>query len=121
MIEEISKMELGHIAIIGGGPGGLILARILQLKGVDVTIYERESSMGVRCQGGTLDLHVKSGQHALQVAQLFDKFQVVCRPEGQDLRLVDKSGNVQYEKVSNGTDFDRPEIDRGDLRKLLLD
>lgn len=30
-----------HIAIIGGGPGGLTLARLLQQKGISVSVYER--------------------------------------------------------------------------------
>jgi 2-polyprenyl-6-methoxyphenol hydroxylase-like FAD-dependent oxidoreductase len=117
----MSKMELGRIAIIGGGPGGLTLARILQLKDVEVKVYERESSIDDRSQGGTLDLHVHSGQHALQVAQLFEKFQLVCRPEGQDVQILDKSGKVHFEKVFDNHNFDRPEIDRGDLRQLFLD
>lgn len=117
----MSKKELGHIAIIGAGPGGSTLARILQLKGVEVTIYEKETSVDIRSQGGTLDLHVESGQHALQVAELFDKFRAVCRPEGQDMRVLDKSGKIHYEEVSNDNNFDRPEIDRGDLRQILLD
>jgi 2-polyprenyl-6-methoxyphenol hydroxylase-like FAD-dependent oxidoreductase len=117
----MSKIELGRIVIIGAGPGGLTLARILQLKGIEVNIYERESSIDVRSQGGTLDLHAKSGQHALQVAQLFDKFQALCRPEGQDMRCLDKSGKVHHEKVFDNNRFDRPEIDRGDLRQIFLD
>lgn len=28
------------IAIIGGGPGGLTIARLLQIKGADVKVYE---------------------------------------------------------------------------------
>ncbi len=114
-------MELERIAIIGAGPGGLTLARILQLKNVEVKIYERENSIDDRSQGGTLDLHVQSGQHALQLAQLFDKFEAVCRPEGQDARFVDKSGKVHHEKVFDNKSFDRPEIDRGVLRQILLD
>jgi 2-polyprenyl-6-methoxyphenol hydroxylase-like FAD-dependent oxidoreductase len=117
----MSKSELGRIAIIGAGPGGLTLARILQLKGVEVKIYERESSIDVRSQGGTLDLHVKSGQYALQTADLFDKFQALCRPEGQDTRIIDKSGIIYYEEVSNENNFGRPEIDRRDLRQILLE
>ena len=31
-----------HIAIVGAGPGGLTLARLLQLKGVNVKVYERD-------------------------------------------------------------------------------
>ena len=30
------------IAIVGGGPGGLTLARLLQLKGANVKVYERD-------------------------------------------------------------------------------
>jgi 2-polyprenyl-6-methoxyphenol hydroxylase-like FAD-dependent oxidoreductase len=117
----MSKNELGRIVIIGAGPGGLILARILQLKGIDVKVYERESSIDVRSQGGTLDLRVESGQYALQTAELFDKFQALCRPEGQDMRIIDKSGVVHLEDISPENNFDRPEIDRGDLRQILLE
>jgi 2-polyprenyl-6-methoxyphenol hydroxylase-like FAD-dependent oxidoreductase len=117
---SMSKNNLGRIIIVGAGPGGLILGRILQLKGVEVKIYERESSVDVRSQGGTLDLHVESGQYALRTADLFEEFRALSRPEGQDIRFVDKSGTVYYEKVSDENNFERPEIDRGDLRQLLL-
>jgi len=46
-----------RIAIVGGGPGGLTLARLLQLKGADVKVYERDFNSSVRVQGATLDLH----------------------------------------------------------------
>ncbi|CAF0958985.1 unnamed protein product [Didymodactylos carnosus] len=82
----MSKNELGRIVIIGAGPGGLTLARILQLKGVEVKVYERESSIDARSRGGTLYLHVKSGQYALRTAELYDKAQPFFRPEGQDMR-----------------------------------
>jgi 2-polyprenyl-6-methoxyphenol hydroxylase-like FAD-dependent oxidoreductase len=117
----MSKNKYGSIAIIGAGPGGLTLARILQLKGVEVKVYERESSIDVRSQGGTLDLHVESGQYALQTAELFDKFQALCRPEGQDTRIFDKSGIVHYDEISKENNFGRPEIDRHDLRQILLE
>ncbi|CAF4319777.1 unnamed protein product, partial [Adineta steineri] len=87
----MSKNNIGRIIIIGAGPGGLTLARILQLKGFEVKIYERESHIDVRSQGGTLDLHVHSGQYALKTAELFEEFQAVCRPEGQDTRIIGKS------------------------------
>ncbi|UJR19350.1 hypothetical protein I4U23_022479 [Adineta vaga] len=113
--------QLGRVAIIGAGPGGLTLARILQLKGVEVEVYERENSVNARSQGGSLDLHTESGLYALQTAELFDKFKELCRPEGEDLRIIDKYGVVHYDEVVNDDKFDRPEIDRGDLRQLLLD
>ncbi|WP_353893639.1 phytoene desaturase family protein [Proteinivorax hydrogeniformans] len=37
------------IGIIGGGPGGLAVGMLLASKGLDVTIYEREQSVGGRC------------------------------------------------------------------------
>jgi 2-polyprenyl-6-methoxyphenol hydroxylase-like FAD-dependent oxidoreductase len=117
----MSKKPIERVAIVGAGPGGLILARILQLKGVEVQVYERESSIDDRSQGGSLDLHVESGQYALRTADLFDKFLSLCRPEGQDLRIIDKDGIVHYDEVSNDNDFSRPEIDRRDLRQLLLE
>ena len=116
----MSTNGLGRIVVIGAGPGGLTLARILQLKGVEVKVYEREACIDERSQGGTLDMHVESGQHALQTAQLFDKFLELCRPEGQDTRIIDKHGIVHYEEVSKDSNFDRPEIDRRDLRQLIL-
>ena len=110
-----------RIAIIGAGPGGLTLARILQLKGVEVQVYERDVTIDARSQGGSLDLHTESGQYALQVAELFDKFQALCRQEGEDTRIVDKNGVVLYDEVVGDEKFDRPEIDRGDLRQILTD
>ncbi|CAF1532382.1 unnamed protein product [Adineta steineri] len=116
----MTKNNIGRIIIVGAGPGGLTLARILQLKGFEVKIYERESHIDVRSQGGTLDLHVHSGQYALKTAELFEDFQAVCRPEGQDTRIIGKSGTIYYEEVVPDKNYDRPEIDRRDLRQILL-
>lgn len=110
-----------RIAIMGAGPGGLTLARILQMKGIDVTVYERDASIDARSQGGSLDLHTESGIYALQIAELFDKFQALCRPEGEDMRILDKDGVAHYEEIASEGKFDRPEIDRSDLRRILLD
>ncbi len=56
------------IAIVGGGPGGLTLARLLQMNGANVTVYERDASRSARVQGATLDLHEESGLKALRKA-----------------------------------------------------
>ena len=58
------------VAIVGGGPGGLTLARLLQLKGVDVKVYERDRDKSFRQQGATLDLHYESGLKALREDQV---------------------------------------------------
>ena len=63
-----------QIAIVGGGPGGLTLARLLQLKGANVKVYERDINKDARVQGTTLDLHEESGLKALRHAQLLDEF-----------------------------------------------
>jgi 2-polyprenyl-6-methoxyphenol hydroxylase-like FAD-dependent oxidoreductase len=109
-----------RIAIIGGGPGGLTLARILQTRGVQATIYERDASPNTRDQGGTLDLHPESGQYALNVAGLFDEFHAIARDEGQDFRLVDKTGTIFIDEITPSDNDKRPEVDRSALRHLLL-
>ena len=61
------------VAIIGAGPVGLTMARLLQQKGIDVSIYERDRNPQARIWGGTLDLHAGSGQQAMQQAGLLEK------------------------------------------------
>ena len=38
---KMKKENLNHIAIIGGGPGGLMLGLLLQQQGLPFPIYER--------------------------------------------------------------------------------
>ncbi|MDO6432964.1 NAD(P)/FAD-dependent oxidoreductase [Flavitalea sp. BT771] len=115
------------IAIIGGGPGGLTLARLLQLKGVDVKVYERDVHKEVRIQGGALDLHTDSGLAALAKAGLMNEFKIHYRPGAEKMRVVDKVARIYFDdhaKESPATQFGdkghRPEIDRGPLRDILL-
>jgi len=113
-----------RIAIIGAGPGGLTLARILQNHDVNVTVYEREPSATSRQQGGTLDLHGEGGLTAIRAAGLMDEFQKYARPEGEHTRILDKDGRVWLDHDSpmgRPSDEGRPEIDRTHLRQILLD
>ncbi|MEI7488736.1 MAG: NAD(P)/FAD-dependent oxidoreductase [Chryseobacterium sp.] len=110
------------IAIVGGGTGGLTLARLLQLKDADVKVYERDLNKEVRVQGATLDLHEKSGLEALQRAGLMHDFKANFRPDAGKLKVLDKNLNIYLDEHSeeNSHSEDRPEIDRAPLRKMLL-
>ncbi|WP_246795205.1 FAD-dependent oxidoreductase [Burkholderia perseverans] len=110
-----------RIAIVGGGPAGLTLARLLQMQGADVTVYERDASRAARGQGGSLDLHEDSGQLALRRAGLIERFRAQARFEGQLSRIVDRHGIERAELRADHETRTRPEIDRGALRELLLD
>jgi 2-polyprenyl-6-methoxyphenol hydroxylase-like FAD-dependent oxidoreductase len=108
------------IAIVGAGLGGLALARVLHVKGIDAVVYEREPSRGARGQGGMLDIH--SGQRALREAGLLDQFFAIARGEGQDMRLLEPDGTLLLqEDTPDDAPLLRPEVDRADLRALLLD
>ncbi|HBR2024126.1 TPA: FAD-dependent monooxygenase [Klebsiella variicola] len=117
----MTEPEFHRVAIIGAGLGGLTLARILQKHGLDAVIFERDASRDARSQGGTLDMHAESGQRALRDAGLEAEFRAIARPEGQGLRIVDKAGHFHWDETGDPATFDRPEVDRGALRDLLID
>jgi 2-polyprenyl-6-methoxyphenol hydroxylase-like FAD-dependent oxidoreductase len=115
------------IAIVGGGPGGLTLARLLQLKGAAVNVYERDFNKEVRVQGATLDLHEESGLAALQKAGLLDAFKANYRPGAEKMRITDHQATIFFDEHTEqreetfGGKYFRPEIDRGPLRNILLE
>ncbi|TFK32747.1 hypothetical protein BDQ12DRAFT_692037 [Crucibulum laeve] len=114
------------IAIIGGGPAGLTLARLLQCYEIPSTIFEADSSRTARSQGGTLDIHEDSGQRALREAGLIEQFTKHMRIEGAAMRIVNTSGKITMDEggeaeMSPHPMETRPEIDRIVLRDILLD
>lgn len=133
-----------NIAIVGAGLSGLALARILQVNGIDATVYEAEASAGARRQGGSLDIHEDSGQLALHAAGLHEEFRKHLHPQGQHVRVLDSTATVHLDapgtenpptEPAPGTEnppatepapgaetaAGRPEIDRAVLRRILID
>ncbi|MFG3102223.1 FAD-dependent oxidoreductase [Streptomyces sp. NPDC048182] len=108
------------VAIVGGGLSGLVLARVLHVNGIGSTVFDLEADRHARVQGGMLDIHVETGQAALRAAGLHEAFLAKVHPGGQALRVLDRDARVLREEADDA-EGGRPEIDRGDLRDLLLD
>ena len=129
-----------RIAIIGAGPAGLTLARLLHVAdaAVEVTVFEKDTSPTARhFVGGTLDLHEDTGLAAVRKAGLWEQFRRFARYDGQALVLADKYATKVFnegagEPPADDDDEDslkkarrfggaRPEIDRERLKEILLD
>jgi 2-polyprenyl-6-methoxyphenol hydroxylase-like FAD-dependent oxidoreductase len=116
------------IAIIGAGPAGLTLARLLQVcaaeedVSLNITIFEKDASPTSRIlQGGTLDLHTPTGLAAIKACRLWDEFLKYARYEGEEMVFADKNG-VEFVHVKEAMLSDsRPEIDRERLKTILLE
>ncbi|WP_461449542.1 FAD-dependent oxidoreductase [Mucilaginibacter sp.] len=113
-----------QIAIIGGGPGGLTLARLLQLKGANVKVYERDLNKDARVQGAPLDMHESSGFIAVREANLLTEFYANVRKGADKKIIVNERAEIffsDHKARAGGFESIRPEIDRGALRKIFLD
>lgn len=109
-----------RIVIVGAGPGGLVCARILQRHGIPVVVLERDRDESARNHGGTLDLHPDDGQLALREAGLLDGFFSLARLEAQEMRQIATDGELLLRQLPEPGQTTAPEIDRGQLRALLL-
>lgn len=103
------------VAIIGAGPVGLTMARLLQQHNVDVSVYERDRDPHARIWGGTLDLHEHTGQVALKQAGLLDAYFAIAKPMGR--KVVDAQQHCLF---TIDAQANPPEINRNQLRTLLL-
>lgn len=110
-------MDLLHnkkIAIVGAGPVSLAFARLLQQEGVNVKVYERDVNEHCRIKGGTLDLLKDMGQIVFEKAGLLSAYFDNARPTSR--RIADIHGNI----IQTLPPLNNPEIDRNDLRRILL-
>ena len=121
MLSSEAMRSEGLVAVVGGGPGGATLARLLQIQGFQVKVFERDVSATSRPQGGSLDLRPDSGQRAVDAAGLTDAFKRLSRDEAKAFRMVDSKGKEMPGEGEDTHEDAGPEIDRKDLRKLLLD
>jgi 2-polyprenyl-6-methoxyphenol hydroxylase-like FAD-dependent oxidoreductase len=116
-----------EIAIIGGGPSGLTLARLLQLKDANVKVYERDLNKDARVQGSPLNTHEESGYAALKKANLLEAFHKSVYVGADKRIVVNKYAEVVLSDHEIKPDKDgdskpsNPEIGRGALRKILLE
>lgn len=104
----------------------MTLARLLQLKGANVKVYERDFNKEARVQGAIVDLHFESGLKVIEAADLMDAFKANYMPGADQYRMVDQDGNIcidehnQDSEAGFGDEHFRPEIDRGALRNILI-
>ncbi|WP_252721180.1 hypothetical protein, partial [Acinetobacter nosocomialis] len=64
-------------------------------------------------------IHEHDGQVALKAAGLIDEFRAIIHPGGEAARVLDRRGGVVFEQPDDGAGG-RPEVLRGDLRRILL-
>jgi 2-polyprenyl-6-methoxyphenol hydroxylase-like FAD-dependent oxidoreductase len=116
----MSSSKPAPIAIVGGGPCGLTFARLLECAGIDYVVFERDASSVPEpgFQGGTLDIHGQTGQEALRRAGLHGEFEKLARRDATSLLVQNYKGDFC---MKFGEKRDAPEIDRLQLRQILLD
>src|SRR5699024_6532056 len=117
---KIMLLQNKKIAVIGGGPVGLTFAKLLQQANANVNVYEWDKDEFARIKGGTLDIHNDYEQIALEKAGLLSEYYKRTRPTGE------RSANIKAEILLDEFPdkehlYDKPEIDRNDLRKMLLE
>lgn len=109
---KLGPQGLGKIAIVGGGAAGMESARVLRLRGFDVTLYEQSNRLG-----GLLNFAAKvpgRGEFAAYISYMERELKHL----GVDIRLnepasVDKllNGNFDCVLVASGTVAGAPAID----------
>lgn len=109
-----------RIAIVGGGPGGLTLGRLLHKKQIPFTIFEfrpKPTAAELAKPSGMLDLHEESGLAAIRECGVYDEFVPLTGECSEEFTVADKTGVPVFTHSGQG---ERPEISRNNLYKLLL-
>ncbi|CAM1508625.1 Fc.00g054730.m01.CDS01 [Cosmosporella sp. VM-42] len=109
-----------RIAIVGGGPAGLIMGVLLHKYRIPFTIFElrqKPTEEELAKPSGMLDLHGASGLAAIKECGVYDDFVPLTGECTEDFRVAERNGKVLYTMSGEST---RPEISRNNLTKLLL-
>ncbi|OAQ58699.1 salicylate hydroxylase protein [Pochonia chlamydosporia 170] len=112
-----------RIAILGGGPGGLTLGRLLYKNGVPVTIYDLRDKptwedLSKPC--GMLDLHQESGISSLRECGLYEKFLPLTGECAEEAKVYHHDGRLLHHDFGGSEEGARPEISRHALIHLLV-
>ncbi|KAJ7681972.1 salicylate hydroxylase [Mycena polygramma] len=111
-----------RIAIVGAGPGGLALGRLLYQHGICPTIYElrpKPTQAELAQVSGMLDLHTDSGLRAMRECGLWDSFQAALGNCSEESRVLNFDGTVLF--TDDGANGTRPEIPRNALMHILTE
>ncbi|KAL5341453.1 hypothetical protein BJX70DRAFT_406036 [Aspergillus crustosus] len=111
-----------RISIIGGGPGGLTLGRLLHSHAIPFKIYDlrkEPTEADLSLPSGMLDLHEESGLAALRACGLYDKFLQRKAECSEAQKVADRDGEILYR--DEGELSERPEISRDALTRLLAE
>ncbi|MBB5083273.1 FAD-dependent oxidoreductase [Nonomuraea endophytica] len=114
-----------HVAIIGGGIGGLCLAQGLHKAGVQVTVYERDRTPAARLQGYRvhIDPHGAHALHDCLPPELWRAFLDTTGTSGQDFGFLteqlDVLALIETPEAADPAD-DHHSVSRITLRQVLL-
>ncbi|MQA37032.1 FAD-dependent oxidoreductase [Rugamonas aquatica] len=113
-----------HVAIIGGGLGGLCLAQGLKQQGIAFDVFERDPALDSRSQGFRIRINA-DGQAALRHClppQLFELFKATCADDLPDVHALDTQLNDtgQWLKAWNDDEAAELKVHRQTLREVLM-
>jgi len=113
-----------HVAIIGGGLGGLCLAQGLKQQGIPFDVFERDPALDSRSQGYRIRINA-DGQAALRHClppQLFELFKATCADELPGVHALDTQLNDTGQWLQAWDDDEAAElkVHRQTLREVLM-
>ena len=89
--KQMNLLSDKNVAIIGGGPVGLTMAKLLQQNGIDVSVYERDNDRGKNFWWNPWPTQ-GSGQEAMKKAGLLQTYYDLALPMG--VNIADEKGNI---------------------------